>query len=210
MQLRAPMTIAALALLLGACGDAQGGTPSISTSGTTSRHSDASPGQPTHPGTLNVPKVTNPIRTASFEQKPCSVLTAAQLQELSISTSPEPKTIEAGPACEWGDVFDDGITIDGAFVTKLPSSVAGLYRNNELGRYAYFKPVSILGYPAAFNGLTDARNQGSCGIGIGVRDELIYSISFQLRQSHPKYSDPCSALKGVSKMALKTMTKRGS
>ena len=159
----------------------------------------------------NVPRVTNPINTTRFEQNPCRVITPAQRNKLSIKTKPKPKMSESGPGCEWGDVFDDGITIEGAFLTKgRGSSIAGLYKNNKLGRYDYFQPIEIHGYPAAFSAPFDGRDRGGCAIAVGVRNDLLYSIGIDLGTENPNYGNPCSVLKRVAEMAVKTMTQGGS
>lgn len=197
-----------MALILTGCGGAQAGnsTPAGSTSMAAQPTSDSA-GQTTN---SQIPKVTRPIDTASFEEEPCSVLTDAQLQELSISTNPQPSATAAGPTCAWGDSSDDGIHISGTFITKKSSSVAGLYESNELGRYAYFVPVTIHGYPAAFSQLADSRQNGGCAIAIGVKNDLLYSMGIRLGLDNPNYAKPCSELEKVAEMAINTMTQGGS
>lgn len=210
MRILLPGALLAAILLLAGCASTEQGTPTASDSSPSDSRS-ASPTQSQHPsGSPKAPDVTDPIDTTAFEENPCSVLTKPQLNQLSIATAPKQEMTESGPSCKWGDVFDDGISISGAFITEKPSSINGLYRNSALERYSYFIPVNIDGYPAAFLQVADRRGNGSCGIGIGVRDELVYSISFRLSSEHPGYSDPCSVLKKVAEMTVQTMTQGDS
>lgn len=201
-----PTALLVVFVLLAACGNTIDSPPSAESPSTSRRPSDASSSTP--PPT--VPRVTNPIETGAFEQNPCSVLTTSQLHELSISTESEPKATESGPGCEWGNVFDDGLTIEGAFLTKVNSSIAVVYKNQQYDTYAYFEPTKINGYPAVFNDVADGRETGGCAISLGLRDKLIYTISLQLGEDQPNYSDPCSALTKVSNMAITTMTQGGT
>lgn len=203
------LTLAVALTLLAACSSADTPNdtrPRANQGHSASRPSDSSSGADV---TSNVPEVTDPIDTTAFEHAPCTVLTYTQLEELAISSEPEPSSQGLGPGCEWGDIFDDGITIEGAFITA-GSSVAGLYRSHELGRYDYFKPVTIGGYPAAFSAPFDGRDKGGCSIAVGVQNKLLYSIGIDLSSNRPNYSDPCSVLKRVAEMAVETMTQGDS
>ena len=211
MRTRLTGVVAALSLLLAGCGGAQAGSPATPTESTSpypSRSSASKPGHSQAPRDL--PEVIDPIDVTTWLQEPCSVLTNEQLAKLSISTEPEPKTSATGPTCEWGDVFDDGITIEGSFGTKSTSTIPGFFRNNELGKYSYFVPVTIRGYPGALFGIADDRDGGGCGIAIALRKKHMYAISLRLGEERPNYSDPCSVLKGIAQMAVKSMTQGSS
>lgn len=201
-----PTALLAVLALLAACGSTPTSPTSEESPPTSSKPSGASSSAPSP----TVPRVTNPIDTAAFGQEPCSVLTTSQLHELSISTESEPKVTESGPGCEWGNVFDDGVTVEGAFLTKVNSSIDVVYKNRQYETYAYFEPTKIDGYPAVFNDVADGRESGSCAISIGLRDKLIYTISLQLGKDRHNYSDPCSALTKVSEMAVAKMAQGGT
>src|SRR5699024_2153382 len=161
MRLRLTIGAVGLAFLLAACG----GTPTPQAESTEkvgtstnipSVDSPSQPGQHSHPPSSN-PTVKDPIDPTPWETEPCAVLTNKQLNKLSIESTPEPGEGPTGPKCEWGDEFDDNISIDGSFSTKVESGIKELYDNAELNTYDYFEETEIGDYPAFFSSITVER-----------------------------------------------------
>ena len=190
------------------CSNAQHGTPTthIVTSGqaTSSAASTAS----SWPSDL--PRIPEPIDVTPWVESPCKALTDGQLEELSIKSTPEPGEDPTGPGCNWGDLFEDGITVGGNFGTKQYSTIPGMYKNNETGFYSYFEPVTIAGYPAVFYSDAPDRGNGGCGIAIALREDHTYGMGVRLNNDHANYDEPCSMLEDVAEMAVTTITEGGS
>jgi len=158
----------------------------------------------------DVPKITDPIDLDSWSDNPCDILTNEQLGNLTINSNPKPGHTKAGPNCTWGDLTDDGINIGGSLGVSITSTIPGLYKNNNLGKYAYFDPITINDYPAVFFGRADDRNHGGCGIAIALEPSHTYVINLRLHEDYPRYNKPCSVLEDVSTMAVDTMTQGNS
>jgi|SRR5699024_10224574 len=209
--MRALRTLGVLATtsVIAACGSTTQADPTRESpqDAATSSVDESATQNETPDNTSDLPSVANPIDPSSWEENPCNVLTRKQQDKLSIDTESDHRSESV---CEWGDRVDDGIRVRGNFAPNTESSIEGLYRNNELGSYAYFNPAKINGYPAFFSDLSDGRDAGLCGVYIALQDDYIYSLGVALDNDHPSYDEPCSVLKDVAEMAVDTMSGGGS
>jgi len=176
-------------------------TPSsvVGTAGPTSTSSSLPPG---------TPNVANPLDTTAFQKTPCSVLTAAQLQQLTIAATGQPNlTDPLGPVCSWHDQngpskMDLGI----GFVTA-GQGLSGPY--SQKATYQVFEPQKdIGGYPALIAMTDDARPQGDCQIGIGVSNQLELTVEGLLKtgiDKAPDMSNPCPRVRAVAEAVIATI-----
>src|SRR5699024_9951466 len=124
MRCRTFFGIVTVAILLAACGSTSQSAHAPDSTNTTRPSSSNEPQTATPPADTpsNLPTVSDPINPDHWEQTPCNVLTQKQLDRLSIETSPESREGSTGPECEWGDLFDDKISIDGSCSAKVDGS----------------------------------------------------------------------------------------
>lgn len=158
------------------------------------------------PGT---PNVANPLDTTAFQKAPCSVLTSAQLQKLTIAAAGQPDlTDPLGPVCHWDDQTGSSKMNLGIYVggTAVPG-LSGPY--SQKGNYQVFEPQpDIGGYPALIAMTDDARPQGDCQIAIGVSNTQEVSVEGQLKtgvDKAPDMSNPCPRVRAVAEAVIATI-----
>jgi hypothetical protein len=197
-----------LCLTVAGCTTISRGDPSsVPTSevGTTDQSSPSSAGNedlPSH----GAPSVEAPLEDASrFEQDPCSILTAAQAQELTLPVTGKQEDGALGLDCVWRNPDTRGrVTI--GFLTSNRRGLSAAYAANERGEYPYFIELSpIEGYPAIASDIVDRRSRGICIVEVGVSDQLAFNVSLQLSQVNVGQQDPCDTAVRVAGMALQTM-----
>lgn len=195
MRVKVLAILGATALLAG-CDSTVAGTPTTAVSTSARSSADNAPG---------VPKVAKPIDTARFEKEPCAALTPDQLAQLAITTAPKPDLeSKLGPGCVW-DAFDEiGLTVDGTLLT-VGSSLTTLYKQHEQGQWPLFEPIDVAGYPGLKMDSLDAQPKGKCGVSVGVRDDLIYSVQVSISSKSKDYEDPCSPALKAAELAVSTM-----
>src|SRR5699024_3615569 len=109
-----------------------------------------------------LPKIPSQVNIDPWTKHPCDVLSEQQMNSLSITSTPNSSQTSSGPKCNWGDLYKDGIIVSGTFGVNITSTIPGLYKNDRLGKYAYFDPTVIKNYPAVYYGLSEDRDGGSC------------------------------------------------
>ena len=197
---KATALVAAAGLLLAATAACS------SNPGTPAPASSAAPSAPASSGP-NVPKVPAPLTVAKYEQDPCSLLTAAQANEVIKSVRTTKAAGNAAPICTWFDADDSGLTI--GFLPHQ-GGLATIYQNSGDSTAGYFKPApDVAGYPAAFFSNMDDRSRGGCQVAVGVTDDEVFTSSVLLQQSSPSYADPC-ALAAKAAAAAVTTIKAGA
>ncbi|MFC5107557.1 DUF3558 domain-containing protein [Kibdelosporangium philippinense] len=178
------IAIAAVVTAVGAAGctptDNGIPTPQAGTTGAQSTTASAS-----KPKDYGAPRVTTPLDASKFLSQPCTVLTPAQLQSLTLPVQGKPDTDSqvaktAGPSCLWINNDTPSFAISIGFLTGNKRGLSDTYRGHEQGAFpGYFEPTSVDGYPAVFNDLSDGRAGGDCTITVGVSDTLTLRVSHQ-------------------------------
>jgi hypothetical protein len=160
------------------------------------------------------PKVAHPLDTTKFQQDPCSMLTAAQLQQLhasiSAATTPEPRTDGAGPACFFSH-RDNGTdtAIDVGFLTA-GDGLSDIFANKS-DYHAFEQLPDIQGYPAVLAMNADTRAQGHCSMLVGVTDHLALSVQVSVSnvplngQVNQYYTRPCTPAQQVADAVVTTL-----
>lgn len=172
-----------------------GGTP-----GPTTSSSNALP-----PGT---PNVAHPLDTTAFQKAPCSVLTATQLQQLTITTAGQPDlTDPLGPVCHWHNQTGPSKIDLTVYIGASGQGLSGPYSQKD--SYQVFEPQQdIGGYPALIAMTDDARPQGDCQIGVGASNTQELSIEGQLKtgaDASPDVSNPCPRVRAVAEAVIATI-----
>ena len=189
---------ASLVTLVAGCGG--GGGNALSPTTTTS----AAPSDPLP--AYGAPKVTHPLNTTKYEQNPCSVVTAAQLQALNNHGTGKSFTNAVGPACDWTDdatISTIQVTFysHGAYAIGLTATY--MIKDKQ---YSYFQPTQIAGYPAV---LTDSGgthgDKGSCVVYVGLADDLQAAFQVDLIESSPGYATACTPAQQFANDGMQTM-----
>lgn len=132
--------------------------------------------------TYGAPPVTEPVDVSGFLERPCTVLTPAQLAQLTIVEPGEADTESAvaknaGPGCRWHrkDTAEGSVAGMG-FLTGNKNGLSDTYRGRD--RFEYFVETTVDGYPAVFNELSsDGPAGGDCTITVGVSDTVTFRAS---------------------------------
>jgi len=133
--------------------------------------------------TYGAPRVDTPLDVGDVLANPCSILTQAQLTGFGVRRTGEPDTDSAiatyiGPGCIWHQAeVNSSISVDWQSISKR--GLSHTYRTRD--QRAYFEETTVAGYPAVLNGLTDARDQGECGLTVGISDTLVFDALEQGR-----------------------------
>jgi hypothetical protein len=157
------------------------------------------------PGT---PNVANPLDTTSFQKSPCSMLTAAQLQQLTISSAGQPDLTDAlGPVCHWHDQTGTSKMNLTVYIVTAGQGLSGPY--SQKSNYQVFEPQpDIGGYPGLIAMTDDARPQGDCQIGIGVTNKQEITVEGQLKtgvDKSPDMSNPCPRVRAAAEAVIATI-----
>lgn len=155
------------------------------------------------------PAVTSAVDTGEWEGKPCDVLPSSQLSSIGlkgVEAEPDLQSMN-GPQCSWYSTNTG--SFGGAFLTKTPTGkppqgLSAGYANNKKNPFAIWQEVTVEGQPAVIANEKDQRNRGECGVSVGLRDDLAYSV----RVTDPDKdfaNDPCVFAKKIATLAVKTM-----
>jgi hypothetical protein len=142
------------------------------------------------------------LDTSKFEQDPCAVLTQAQASQVANLASSRKDDGNVAPICTWTDANHNSVAI--GFVPGN-GGLATVYKNQD-NKSGYFKVApDVGGYPAALFGAADLRSSGGCQMGVGVRNDEVFTVNVSLRPSSPSYSDPCAVTVKAAEAVVSTL-----
>ncbi|WP_410656160.1 DUF3558 domain-containing protein [Amycolatopsis sp. lyj-112] len=187
--------------MVSACKSDVPGQPSASSSST----STAAPSSNGHESHTKAPRVASPLEPAKYVESPCTTLTQEQQQEFNVRGPGTPQDVEGDPSCRWEIGSNGDTSISLTFARKLPDGLSHLYALDETGwwKNGYFEPATVSGYPAVYNGISDLRDGGSCGISTAATDTMFFSVDLQARPGN----DSCVAAKNVATAVIETIKK---
>ncbi len=181
-----------LLLAMTACSSVSG-TPTQATSRPSSAPTSTS---------RSVPKVSNPLDAAKYEQNPCALLSQAQATQLINSVRNRQAAGAVAPICSWIDA--DGNRI-GLGLLPHQGGLASAYQHQD-SQSGYFEAIpEIDGYPAVLSGTTDSRKSGGCQAIVGIKDDETFTSSILLQPQSPLYQDPCSLAVKTAAAAITTI-----
>lgn len=188
-----------------ACTTTTGGTASPSPAGSST--TDAPTADP------EVPKVSAPLDASKYVGDTCAivpqdVLTPLRYTDPGVYQAKGDTTFtQAGPSCSW-KLHGEGIGVSVTLATgnrdRGAGGLAGLYRGYENKTYIRFleRAPDIEGYPAIYYGIQDERPRGSCGLGVGIADDLAVDV---YAQGYQGPDDSCAAATQVASGMIKTL-----
>jgi hypothetical protein len=192
---------ATLFALVAGCSSGTGTTP-LGTTGTKPATTSTSAGHALPAG--GAPAVTNPLDTTKYQQNPCSVLTAAQLQTLSINGPGKPNPGLIGPSCGWFDQSNFS-SLDITFYTnpKVRIGLTGPYLNRK--SFQLFQPTQVNGYPAVIADRFGHGGKGDCEAFVGTADDVLVDFHLLLSSGEPHYTDACPVAQDAATAGVTTM-----
>lgn len=209
MRLARTLAVATLsALILTACSNDTNGSPQP-TGGESPETSDGTGIDLPHSG---APAVDNPVTdTSDFESDPCSILPPDQLKaaefEIDESLTEQGRDDSEAPGCSW--FFDEAG--HGSFITSLASPEAEglshifqLQEDGHLGVFEELEPIN--GHPVVIAAERDEREQGTCSLYIGIRDDLALYLPLTASRDNPLKEAPCEAAYELATIAVDTIT----
>jgi hypothetical protein len=140
-------------------------------------------------------------------------MTPAQVGSLGAplkNTNPEPDD-PTGPSCGWVfDTADHTSVVSAGVFTGDPShgGISGVYGKQQTGGLTKFQPFTVMGYPGAIYDAASNSLPGSCGLAVGLRDDLSYTITVGLDNSHP-FTDACELGKKVAGFVVQYLQQGG-
>ncbi|MDT8911314.1 DUF3558 domain-containing protein [Amycolatopsis sp. PS_44_ISF1] len=179
----------------------------LALAGCSTSASDQTPSASAAPSTsvvskLTAPPVPKPLDVSKFEQNPCGLLSRDQAMQVANLTTSDKSEGNVAPICTWMDSDHNRVTV--GFVPGN-GGLATVYKNqdNESG---YFEVApDVEGYPAAYFGPHDDRNDGACQSAIGVSNAEVFTVSVDFQSSSAHYSDPCSVVVQAAGAAMTTV-----
>ncbi|WP_240490955.1 DUF3558 domain-containing protein [Amycolatopsis vancoresmycina] len=189
-----------------ACTTTTGGTASPSTAA-----SSSVTGEPT--ADPEVPKVSAPLDASKYVSDTCAVVSKDVLTSLKF-TDPgryqakgDTLFTKAGPSCLWklqGEGIGLSVSLGTGSRDEGAGGLAGIYRGYASKTYIRFleRAPDVDGYPAVYWGPLDERPMGSCGIGVGIADDLTFDV---YAQGYQGADDSCGVANQVASSVIKTL-----
>ncbi|UOX91447.1 DUF3558 domain-containing protein [Amycolatopsis sp. FBCC-B4732] len=161
-----------------------------------------------------VPKVdAAPLDVSKYVGDTCAIVPKDVLSSLRYTDAGEFKAqgdtvfTQAGPSCLW-KLRGEGIGLSVALGTgsrdKGAGGLAGIYAGYRQKKFIRFlEPApEVEGYPAVYFDAQDERSMGSCGLGVGIADDLTFDV---YAQGYQGQDDSCAAATQVASSVIKTL-----
>lgn len=173
-------------VLAAGCSNSEGGTPvtTESASGDSPTPSAPSSGEQAD----GAPSVTDPIDTAKLDQDPCSALSGNQVERFSLNSGVREK-VGTDPTCEYNYGDDSGSQISITPMQSFSDGLSTVYQQES--QLDYFEPTEVSGYPGVYGGKLDSRDNGYCGLYVGLNDQRTVWFDIHLAQSTSDYPKGC-------------------
>ncbi|ANN21480.1 hypothetical protein SD37_00905 [Amycolatopsis orientalis] len=154
------------------------------------------------------PAVPEPIyNTTTVEKDPCSAVPNAEIEELGGKVE-RSRTVDlsVGLSCSWL-FFEAPSTVSAGLAVGNKDGLSALYAQNAAGGLTTFRPVApVAGHPAVIyaNG---SEGKGTCTLAVGIRDDLVYTVTPHLSSGNPMLTDPCGMATKVAAAAIENLKK---
>ena len=204
MRTRLPLVVATLGLLAAtSCTTTSEGTPrpDPTTSTEASSNEPSSDDLPSD----GAPKVKDPLDVSRFEQSPCDALTSEDAKTLNVPAIGEPTEVAFGKGCRWRNKQTQGV-VGIQFFSTVKRGLSSLYAEAKGSNFPYFEPIEdIEGFPAVAYDPEAEKPTGDCSVGVGVTDQLAFTVQLDLSSTNIGQKDPCQVAAQVAGMMAKTM-----
>ncbi|SFB02557.1 Protein of unknown function [Amycolatopsis marina] len=184
-----------LPLMLASC---DGGEPgqAVPTAGLSVSSVAETPGEPERP---KAPPVEEPLDATKYISEPCGSLTESQQREFNVTSSRDNSNAD-GEACIWS-IGDGSTSVSVSYATTVDAGLSNLYALHETVPWPYFEETEVDGYPAVYQDVVDHRAQGTCGLSVGIRNDLFFSSDVISLAGN----DACKAAANVASAVIRTI-----
>lgn len=161
-----------------------------------------------------MPKVSVPLDASKYVGDACAIVSKDVLASLRYTDPGEFQAqsndslfTKSGPSCLWklrGEGIGLSVGIGTGNRDEGAGGLAGLYsgyRTKTLIRFLERAP-DVEGYPAIYFGAIDERPMGSCGLGVGIADDLAFDV---YAQGYQGADDSCGVATQVASDIIKTL-----
>ena len=160
-----------------------------------------------------MPKVPVPLDASKYAADPCGLVPADVLTALRLPVPGENRPAgndsqtKAGPSCSWkiqGEGIGVLLTVGTANRDRGAGGLAGLYAGYRQRTFIRFleRAPDVDGYPAIYYGLADQRSVGTCGLGVGIADDLAVDV---YAQGYQGQDDSCGTAARIAAAMIKTL-----
>ncbi|MDS0137030.1 MULTISPECIES: DUF3558 domain-containing protein [unclassified Amycolatopsis] len=176
--------------------------------------SSSAPAGTSSPVDPEVPKVTQPpLDAGKYASDPCGLVPKDLLASLRYTDpgkyTPQGDTpaTAAGPSCLW-KLSGEGLGLSAALGTgnreQGAGGLAGAYAAYRSGKITKFleRAPDVDGYPAIYVDVQDERALGSCGLDVGIADDLAFNV---YAQGYQGQDDSCAVASQVAASIIKTL-----
>jgi hypothetical protein len=172
-------------------------SPPQSTPPSTSRPSSTSNTNPALP-----PPVKQPLDASRFMSDACQSLTEIQRQTLQLPdvTSDSP----SGNFCRF-TTANFAILVELTLFSGGPSSLDLIYQEHSAGRWEYWAPTEIDGYPAVAYQDNPSTAKHDCYLAVGISDSTFFNVRYGIAQAELKEKNPCTEGKSVASAVISTI-----
>ena len=116
-------------------------------------------------------------------------------------TNPNQSTDDTGITCKWSGTVNTSNVIYIDVLTPNKNGLSDIYTSQAGGKFAYFEPVTIDGYPGVHAEPKDSRSQGYCTLWLGVSDQLAVAVSAELVEG-ANQTQPCNSTDKVGSAVI--------
>jgi hypothetical protein len=160
-----------------------------------------------------VPKVPAPLDASKYVGDTCAIVPKDVLTSLRY-TDPgvyqakgDTPFTKAGPSCAWklrGEGIGLLVTLGTGNRDRGAGGLAGLYAGYRNKTYVRFleRAPDVEGYPVVYWGIVDERPKGSCGLDVGIADDLTFDV---YAQGYQGPDDSCGVATQVASSIIKTL-----
>lgn len=161
---------------------------------------------PTSPSTVpdyTVPAVHDPLDLSRYVERPCTILTAKQIEQLHVPSSAKPDYGD----CTWKESDNHLFWV----VVRPAIGLAKIYRSLESQSESIdgaWEPTTVAGYPAAYSGYG---RQDRCAIEVGVSDTQSFRIDDSgagdraAAVSPAERQDPCARTRVAAELIIQNL-----
>jgi hypothetical protein len=194
--------VVSLTVLAGCESEAAPPPPSTSTTSPTVTTTTFTP----PPG---VPRVPTPLDGSAFEQDPCTSLTPAQRDQLSLDdgrpgTGDNPE--QSDDSCAYADL--DPKTRLFVYVNYYPDWSKGLsdrHQQHNNGEWPFWEPTAVGGYPAVFFHY-NIGDPTDCNVDVGISDTMVFNVKvFYYLWKGYDGQNTCAQAKTIASAVLATI-----
>ncbi|MET0134450.1 MAG: DUF3558 domain-containing protein [Kibdelosporangium sp.] len=150
---------------------------------------------------VGAPRVADPLNVAKFFSNLCAVLTPDRAKAVANLVRTRTSVNDRGQTCHWNDEGFNGVSIS----LIRGNGLSDVYGTRGYGSGYFEVAPDTAGYPGVYSSGSDARPDGVCTMGVGIRDDVVMAVTSLLDATSPYRNDPCSLARRAAEAAIATI-----